>query len=369
MTDQDEKTRRRIRFESGERTGGKGLGSIFWSGDLDYESGVKTHLLREQNNLLKEAREEAKKAQAKAEWDQFLEESHRESQNGIQWLLGYAQHEKKWKSLTKVANVAKLSDEKLLDHYHALSKEVDSLKRAKYDAGSGNYPDDIGKTAKSAYDNVSAEQYRRDNESRKRYVDSLGERDTQLLKGIEGLSRALAEYMSAYRDKADGANQLKRVSEAADKATTQIDRLQTALIPPIYSLLEETMGTPLKTIKAEILKGPKLARTYFDAKKKASDSTIAVWGFAVFVIIGTPFMHISLPWQAYPILLVAPYLLQRFVFSKSAPSHIELWTKHVSRVVQYGEQTQSAFRGVWRYPYSPDWALMPFCTPKSVTGS
>lgn len=361
--------KRRSRFQQGEQSGGKGVFDFYLSGDPDFESGVKTHLLREQNKLLKEAREEAKKAQAKAEWNELREESLRESQNGIRWLLGYPEHEKKWKSLTKVANVTKLSDEKLLDHYQTLSKEVDSLKRARYDAGRGNYPDEIGVTTQAAYDNVASEHKRRSDESLNRYVESLGEENNQLLKGIETLSQAFSAYLGAYGDKTDEEARMKKVGYYAQRAVSDIDQLLATLTPSACALLEEKMGVPLTTIKTELQLGPKLGKAYFDAHKQVWNKIGTTWIVAVIAFFAMLLVNISLPWFLYILVLATPIYLQFKVFPQGEPKHLDEWTKHVSQVVQYGKQTLRVFESIWSYPYRPTWASASFSTPKSVTGS
>lgn len=365
MTSDDEKTRRRVRFEAGKSSGGKGISGAWWSGDPDFESGVKTHLLQEQNRLLKEAQEDAKEARCQAALDA---ENAEERRQGQAWLNGYAEHEKKWKPLTKMANVAKLSDNKLRERYDAASTEYDSVKRAKYDGRADS--SEIGDIVKIALDNLRTESKRRHDKDLNWYVEEvLTEVQRELLKALEAVSLALVDYVNGYGKKCEPEAQLKKVKDRADYDSAVIAQVKDRLSPEALSMLESLMGATLDNIRSELMRGPKLASTYFAERKKANDSTIAVWGFSGLVVIGQFVLGYTLPFLAYPGLCTLPFVLQRQAFAPKPAPHLQAWTVHVKRVNDYAKSTERALMSFWEYPYKPSWCNATFTMPEMISGT
>ena len=341
---------KRILFDRGEQSNGKGFYGLIHGGDPDFESGVKTYLLREQNRLIEQGLEEERQRQQEIARRQAEQEA-------VEWILWFAETESQWEPFTNSANVAKLDDNDLYQLYESLGRAKQSLFNARSDAWRAQYerPENVGRITEKSLENAIKE---RRNRKEAQQTKALGQASVSSLYHFERINWAVENYLgNAFRKDVNTQEQRKEhlsvISNYLDTSVAKLKQVSYALNESTKPIVEKHLQLSIQDVIDEFSRGLQIAHEYNKAKAVCKARADKLWLVSIALLIVLPISPISVDWYIYACLIVGPYAISKGYLEEPIHTTMKQWKAHLEKIGDYGTRATCAFKEI-AGPNHPD---------------
>lgn len=346
----DDKIGRRSRFIQGDMDGGKGVVGFFLSGDPDYESGVKKHLLRQQNELLERSNEQAKEV--------ARENQRREASiNADNWLSGFAEHEQRYAPLTDEQHVRRMSTEDIVNEHAVITRMQSSLYAAKRDFGDRDAFKGVGDLTYRAERVLTREltgrrtrAYAAEAGMADRQADALAASDALgILSRVNGVVYSYLSSESLYRIlQSAGTKRTAAMTEHADKAIGRLLMLKVNN-KATSEAVTQLLGGSIESLIKEVERAPRLTRLVYEQVGARAKRRLLAWVCMLTgnVVIGF-LLPFSLPVLAYVVVWGA-FLIWQFVDKcRAGQQTMAELRRHWAKVARYGQGAYDGYKRIAR---------------------
>lgn len=332
---------KRILFDRGEQSGGKGFFGLLHGGDPDFESGVKTYLLREQNKLIEQDLEEERQRQSERD-------KQERAQDAVEWLSWLQEYEKRWEPLTDSKNLEKLTDDERDSLYKTLKKVDNDHTSAWWDAKRADIEvGDVGQIITTVLRHLESMITKSIEEKRAKELGTLSKSTHDAIFFVKQINWSVSRYLDdGYHppySKSERPKHLKDCTQASIDAGNILLPVANQLTPETESVLKKHLNFSVKDIQQELVRGPQLAQAYYKAKEVNELRSKILWSVSISIIVLLLIFSSDAPWGVYLFLLIAPFVISNRYLQGNVEKTLKAWKEHLTKVGYYGTCATDAF--------------------------